>query len=270
MFYVAYSSRKNQKRFIVRNTLNVIIIMFEGTKLLHMQNQDLQVKKNNIVFLSQGQYFMSEILGDTHSYDAALIYFDNNFIIDFMKKYDINMSKAKAESEIVLENDKFIQNISSSFELYVKNDFENKNKIMKLKTEEILLHLYNKNKEKLINFFQHILESKESSLKYKLESNLETIETIEDLCSLTKLNSANLRKQMIKEYGQFPKEWLNEKRLNKAALLLQTTDDSITQIATSCNYATPSWFINQFKKKYHNIKQNLYLLIQNIFQFGLY
>ena len=102
MFYVAYSSRKNQKRFIVRNTLNVIIIMFEGTKLLHMQNQDLQVEKNNIVFLSQGQYFMSEILGDTHSYDAALIYFDNNFIIDFIKKYDINMSKAKSKSEYQL------------------------------------------------------------------------------------------------------------------------------------------------------------------------
>ena len=250
MFYISYASKKTQNRFAVRNTLNVMIIMFEGEKVIHLFNKDMNVQKNNIVCLSQGQYFMSEILGETQNFKSALIYFDNQFIVDFIKKYDLSLNNIKAKSEIILQNDKFVQNISSSFELYVQNDFQNKNKIMKLKTEEILLHLYNKNKAELLSYFQHILNSKSDSLKFTLESHLDEIDSIEDLCSLTKLNTSNLRKQMLKEYGLYPKEWLNERRLSKAALLLKNTSQSITQIANTCNYATSSWFISQFKKKY--------------------
>ena len=78
---------------------------------------------------------MSEILGETRAFKSALIYFDNKFIVDFIKTSDFPMSNISAKSEILLKNDSFVQNISSSFELYVQNDFENKNKIMKLKTE---------------------------------------------------------------------------------------------------------------------------------------
>jgi len=250
MFYISYASKKTQRRFALRNTLNVMIIMFEGQKVIHLSNKDINVEKNNIVCLSQGQYFMSEILGDKHAFKSALIYFDNQFIVDFIHKYDLSMNNIKGKSEILLKNDSFVQNISSSFELYVQNDFENKNRIMKLKTEEIFLHLYNKNKDELLSYFQHILISKNDTLKFTLESHLDEIDSIEDLCSLTKLNTSNLRKQMLREYGLYPKEWLNDRRLSKAALLLKNTTQSISQIANTCNYATASWFISQFKKKY--------------------
>jgi AraC-like DNA-binding protein len=225
--------------------------MFEGQKVLHLFNKDINAQKDNIIFLSQGQYFMSEMLGDINIFKSTLIYFDNQFIIDFIKKYDLPMNNLTSKSEIILKNDKFVQNISSSFELYIENNFENKNKIMKLKTEEILLHLYNKNKNELLSYFKNILNSQHDTLKFTLESNLDEINSIKDLCALTRLNSANLRKQMLKEYGLFPKEWLNERRLSKATLLLQNTSQSITQIANNCNYATCSWFISQFKKKYN-------------------
>jgi len=250
MFYLSYSSKKTQKRFAIRNTLNVIIIMFEGQKIIHFHNKDIHVEKDNIVFLSQGQYFMSEITTDTNSFKSALIYFDNQFIVDFITKYKLPMLNNSVNSEILLKNDKFVQHISSSFELYKEQDFESKNKIMKLKTEEILLHLYNKNKDVLLSYFQSIVNSKNDTLKFTIESNLDEIDTIDDLCTLTKLNTANLRKHMLREYGLYPKEWLNQRRLSKAALLLQNTSQNITQIANTCNYATSSWFIAQFKKKY--------------------
>ena len=95
------------------------------------------------------------------------------------------------------------------------------------------------------------MNSKSHTLKFTLESNLDEIDSIEDLCQLTKLNTANLRKQMLKEYGLYPKEWLNDRRLSKSALLLKNTSQSISEIANTCNYATSSWFISQFKKKYN-------------------
>ena len=76
------------------------------------------------------------------------------------------------------------------------------------------------------------------------------INNIEDMCKLTRLNSKALRKEMQRLYSQNPKEWLDKKRLEKSVLMIKNTDKSISNIATSCGYASVSWFIIQFKKYY--------------------
>lgn len=45
--------------------------------------------------------------------------------------------------------------------------------------------------------------------------------------------------------------WINEKRLEKAEVLLQTTDYLITDICFLCGYESLSNFIYQFKKIYN-------------------
>ena len=62
---------------------------------------------------------------------------------------------------------------------------------------------------------------------------------------------SKIRKYFKDEFNTTPKLWINEKRLEKATLLLKTTDETISQIATSCGYSSVSWFILEFKKRYN-------------------
>lgn len=101
-----------------------------------------------------------------------------------------------------------------------------------------------------MSFLNQIVNTKPSRIKYILESNLDIINNVSDMCKLTRLSDSMLRKEMIRLYNQKPKQWLDKQRLKKAIVMLKNTNKSISDIATSCGYSTVSWFIIQFKKYY--------------------
>ena len=51
-------------------------------------------------------------------------------------------------------------------------------------------------------------------------------------------------------FGTTPKKWQNEKRLEKAKLLLEMTNDNVTEVCFKCGFENISWFIQSFKSKY--------------------
>jgi AraC-like DNA-binding protein len=101
------------------------------------------------------------------------------------------------------------------------------------------------------SFFNSVLSTSQDRIKFILESNIDLIQNLDDMCNITRLSESKIRAYIKKEFNQTPKIWLDTKRLEKAILLLKNTNDSITDISTSCGYSTVSWFISQFKK-YHN------------------
>ena len=101
-----------------------------------------------------------------------------------------------------------------------------------------------------LSFLNQVINTKPSRIKYILESNLDILNDVKDMCILTRLSNASLRKEMLILYNQKPKQWLDMQRLKKAVLILKNTNESISDIATSCGYSTVSWFIIQFKKQY--------------------
>ena len=96
----------------------------------------------------------------------------------------------------------------------------------------------------------NIVNTKSSRVQYILESNVDILNDISQMCQLTGLSKTALRKEMQKLYLKNPKEWLDMNRLLKAKTLLKTSNASISDIATSCGYSSVSWFIGQFKKYY--------------------
>lgn len=127
---------------------------------------------------------------------------------------------------------------------------DNKLELLKLKTYEIFLYTLSKNKQEFLSFLSNMMHTKSLRVKYILESNLDIINNVKDMCKLTRLSESKLRKEFIRLYGEKPKQWLDKKRLEKVATLLQNSDKSISDVATSCGYSTISWFIIQFKKHY--------------------
>jgi len=51
-------------------------------------------------------------------------------------------------------------------------------------------------------------------------------------------------------FGITPKKWQNKKRLEKAKLLLETTNYNVTEVCQTCGFDNISWFIQSFKKEY--------------------
>ncbi len=249
-FIVSKSNILKEKKQYLRNSTHILILLINGSKILHLDNKELKISTNDILYLSQGNYFMSEIVGDKNSFESILISFDDDFILDFIKKYKIKINIQRQESVLNIKRDIFIDSCISNINDYFSTKLENKINLLKLKIQEIFLYTLSKDKQQFLSFLNQIVNTKPSRIKYILESNLDIINNVSDMCKLTRLSNSMLRKEMLRLYNQKPKQWLDKQRLKKAIVMLKNTDKSISDIATSCGYSSVSWFIIQFKKYY--------------------
>ena len=250
VFTVAYTSEQNNDKIVVRNVMHAMILLVEGSKQVQFSTKNILLNTGDIFLLTQGNYYMSEIINQQGNYKAILVYFDDTFIMDFIQKYTIDLLHQKEKHVVYFSSSALIQKLMQSYEAYVHQDITSKNEIIKLKTEEIFLHLLSQNNDGFCSFLKAVNDSSKDRIRYILEANIDLIQNVDDMCKFTRTNKNELRQKVQKLFKMKPKEWLDTKRLAQAALLLTTTDNSITSIATSTHYGTTSWFGVQFKKRY--------------------
>ena len=84
LFSLTYSTKRAKDRIYIRNTTHVMVLLTKGKKKLTMKDKEYLLHTGDILLLTQGNYFVSEILGDEGIYEASLVYFDDGFIINFI------------------------------------------------------------------------------------------------------------------------------------------------------------------------------------------
>ncbi|HHD75804.1 MAG TPA: AraC family transcriptional regulator [Campylobacterales bacterium] len=250
LFSMSYSTKRAQDKIYMRNTTHVMILLKKGVKELTTNKQKRILKTGDILFLTQGNYFMSEVLSSDGVYEALLVYFNDEFIMNFLSRYSIKLTNTISQNIVSFSSDRLLQSLIDSFELYIDKELEHQNAIIKLKTEEIFLHLLSEHREEFYAFLNAIKHSTKDRVKYILEANLDLIESVEDMCRVARVSKNELRNSLKNSTGMQPKTWLDNKRLEQASLLLKNSDQTISSIATSCGYNTISWFGIQFKKAY--------------------
>lgn len=250
LFSVTYSSRKNNDNIAVRNTTHVMILLTKGSKTLKTYNAEYHLKSGDILLLTQGNYFMSEILSEAGEYEAIMIYFDDSFIADFVSKYEIGLEESSSKDIAIFSSNALLKNLTASYKLYMNQNLTKQSDIIKLKTQEIFLHLLELDKKNFCAYLYAVSSTAKERVKHILEANLDIIESVEDMCRIARVSKSELRAATQTSFNLKPKAWLDKKRLEQATMLLSTTDKTISDIATTCGYATVSWFGVQFKKHY--------------------
>jgi len=250
LFTLAYSSRRSQGSISIRNTTHVMILLTTGQKKLMTNNKEIVLNEGDILFLTQGNYFMSEVLSQKGLYEAMMVYFDDAFVMDFIQKYAVELGGCTSQNVVSFSSDRLLKSLIDSYSLYINQDLKRQNEIIKLKTEEIFLHLLSQNSNIFCGFLKSISLSSKERIKYILEANLDLLESVDDMCKITRLSKNELRQKMQQIFQMQPKAWLDSKRLEQASLLLKNSDETIASIATTCGYSTLSWFGVQFKRAY--------------------
>ena len=247
-FIVAKSTTYKKGKPSFRNSMHILLLLIKGQKVLHLK-EERWIDSTEILYLAQGNYFLSEIVDQKSSFESILFFFDDDFVLEFIQKYNIDV-EVNEQSILVLKKDTYMDSAVTTMNNYFKADIEGKLSLCKLKIEELFLYSLSQNREEFLALLNHIVTTKPSRIKYILESNLDIISSVEDMSKLTRQTVPALRKEMMRLYGKRPKEWLDHKRLEKAVNLLKNSNQSISTIATVCGYSSVSWFIIQFKKYY--------------------
>lgn len=251
LFCLNYITKQNCDLISVRTTMHCMIILLDGSKIIHFEDTDIDVSSNEICFLTQNNYFMSERITKDLKYKSLIIYFDDTFIFELIEKYNLIINPINKNNIVKLDysQDMLLKSNISLFQKYMDQKLDNN--FLKLKIEEIILHSLRMNKNLFSSFIYSITSTSQDRIKFILESNIDLIQTLDDMCSITRLTQNQLRRYIKKVYNLTPKVWIDTKRLEKSTLILKNTNKSITEISSECGYSTVSWFISQFKKQYN-------------------
>ncbi len=255
-----YINKHKDSKIFARSTMHYMVVLLEGSKELVLNSTKVEVNVGEVLFLSQGNYFMSERLVVDGRYRSFLVFFDDTFISNFIKRYEIKVpNSASPITKIRYRGDKEFSRVVEDMErlINIKSD----EKLLALKIEEIFVHSLLKQRGEFLKYLSSTLQNSHDRIGYIITSNIDIIDSVENMLSLTRVTKNSLREYFKMHYNQTPKKWLTTQKLEKASLLLKSSDESISSIATSCGYSSVSWFIQQFKEHFgvtpNNFRQNL-------------
>lgn len=246
--YIKYTKNYPHK-IAVRNTTHGMLLVRSGSKKVQTNEKEFDLNAHQAGLFAQGNYFMSE---NDPSYHAIVIYFDDTFVSNFVRKYKLDLSGSSNNMVMIsYQENVLLEMLIDSIDKCINKPDSYQRELLELKIETLFVELLQLDPVKMEAFFQHILSTSSERMRYILEENIDMIEKIEDMYRLMRMSSSLFHKTFFKIFKTSPKSWLDEQRMKKAAFLLSSTQKSIMDVATECGYATASWFIVQFKKYYN-------------------
>jgi AraC-like DNA-binding protein len=249
IFYKTFDEPVFQKEGYA--SAHVIIQVRKGR--LRIENEDgflAEVNENNMLFLPKGIYSSSDILPEKGSFEAVMYFFDDEVINSFLNSLNLKTTKEKCVSHMVIGVDDNIRVFTESLlQVYDKNQ-KNHDKLTTIKLFE-LLHLITASDQCCFVIPLRTLNNKErKGLKTFMNSNFHKPLTIEDYAYLSGRSLSTFRRDFKTLFGISPKQWLIEKRLEKAHELLARNNTTITNVVDETGYENISHFIKAFHKKY--------------------
>ncbi|UUF14664.1 MULTISPECIES: AraC family transcriptional regulator [Flavobacterium] len=161
-----------------------------------------------------------------------------------------------------INNDFLIQKYIEGLLFYFENPSLINEDILVLKVKEIILLLsQTQNSESIQLILSQLFSPTTYTFKQIIEANLFSQLTIEELAQQNNLSVSSFKREFAKIYHDTPANYIKVKKLEKAAELLQVSDQRITEIAFDCGFNDLANFTKSFTSKYNvsptNYRQKL-------------
>jgi AraC family transcriptional regulator, exoenzyme S synthesis regulatory protein ExsA len=255
-----YSTAKNElnSEFYIETPL--INFILSGTKTIKSTDINITVQTGELIFIRNGRYIMSQLApSNKGTYSAVLFLLTKDFLREFTRE---NMELfGHIENDEKYYHGKIPPLLNSSIDSllpYFTQKTKSTPASLKYKIYEILLNIIESDKR---NHFKKLLLSianeDSDNLSYYMEKNFYLPYTVDTFAKNSFRSLSTFKKEFKELFNTTPKYWINNKRLEKAHLLLHTSNQSVTEISYLCGFESLSHFIQLFKQKYGNTPKQI-------------
>lgn len=229
-----------------------------------INNKQIPFKTGDLVIVNSGEvhnidlsrkgadknphYFVIKVMPEIiYSRDNPL--FELRYVMPFIinrspeiRYFSAEMLKGSIIDNTISEMNKEWQNKEYGYEIAIRSSI--------LKIFLWILRYWQQNNPSIIDNFKfpdETLKAIQASIEYVSENYIEITE--QEVAEHCNLSYSYFSRTFKKVMNQSFTEYLNSFRLTKAEQMLITTDKSIAEISDSLGFSTPSYFIQQFKKR---------------------
>ena len=241
---------------------HVISILLSGEQHIRpVDGKTIKVKPQEVLFIPRGMYYVSDLIPAEGTFKSLLFYFDDSIIQEFLSTSRVTEISKKAVPDhlkfgVVPTLQLFAKSLIS---IYKSKQLGGKN-FLRLKILE-LLYLLNglAGEQQFANFLFHLTLPKKRNIKSFMEKNFDKPLKIEDYAYLTGRSLSTFRRDFKSFYNLTPQQWLKEKRMEKALILLKEGALNVTELSYEVGYENISYFIKSFRNRF-GISPKQYML----------
>ncbi len=254
MTFVAYRNEIYPSKYDVFFEEHAVIVVLEGEKRFTSPTQEVHVKKGDILFIQRGFYLMSESIHE--AYKSLVFFFDEKLLKEFVGLHpELFSGKGKNFQEqypiLLLKSDDNFEKFIQSIFPYFHSREELKNHFLRLKFQELLLHLLELDQSKQLRAILYALNKGEKvDLSFLMNSYYLKPLTLHELARLSGRSLSVFKRDFQEEFNSSPALWLKNKRLEYSDFLLRNSTKNVSEISTEIGYESVSHFIKSYKEKF--------------------
>ncbi|ESA37008.1 family transcriptional regulator [Leptolyngbya sp. Heron Island J] len=228
-------------------------------------NKTFTLGLNEAIFLPKGLNLHSDYINSGDPLNAYLLFFSDDIVTDFLAT-GANISPSSTEEATIFKINQhplitlFFQSLQATY-----LSLHNSPHLLKLKLLEIL-HLidindHEKQLRSRLSLQQQASKQQENpkrNIKRLMKKYIISNLNVKDFAALSGRSVSSFNREFKQLYGTTAKQWIVQKRLTHARMLLVDKRLSVTETANEVGYENVSHFITAFKKMYnqtpHQIK----------------
>jgi AraC-like DNA-binding protein len=120
-----------------------------------------------------------------------------------------------------------------------------------LKIKELLFLLsYVKNYNIISESLRKLYWGKDFEFKSIIEEHILSVNSIQELANQTNMSLSKFKRKFYENYNTTPNRYMINRRIEKVALLLRSTNEQISTIGYECGFVAPAHLTRVFKARY--------------------
>lgn len=260
MTFVAYRNQDPPLKNEVFFEEHAMIFVLEGEKRFTLPSQTILVRKGSVVFIPRGYYLMQETIDA--SYRSLVFFFNEKLLKEFVnqhlelfEEYQSNQVLQgmwdNASPLLVLEITESLDKFTESILPYFHYETQYLNHFLRLKLQELLLHILEIDHSKQFkSILFSLYKGEKPDLAFLMNSYYLKPLSLEELSRLSGRSLSAFKRDFQQEFNTTPALWIKNKRLEYACLQIEKTEKNVSEISMEIGYESVSHFIKAFKEKY--------------------
>ena len=254
LLFVHYRCPQVDRLVQLFNHYNQFTFSLKGERILHQGGKSWKVTNQTSYFQRRTAYVQE--LSDEEDWEVLVFNIPDEFLIQFVNEFMDNLSVEKLPE---LTNEMFIKidlneaTRTSFYSMvpYFTQKIPPSEKLLELKFKELLLNiLSNPSNKQLLAYILHLNDDIKTPIWQIMEKNYTYNLALKEYARISSRSLAAFKRDFLEYYRTTPGKWLTGKRLTHARMLLNTTKQSITEIAFNSGFGNMSHFSRIFKEKF--------------------
>ncbi|EAZ79303.1 helix-turn-helix domain-containing protein [Algoriphagus machipongonensis] len=250
-----YQCPQREKIIQLYSNHNQLTFTLSGKRIVR-QGDNKWILSQETGFLVKRGAFLQELPNNYSDWVVLVLYLKDDYLKKVFEEFRPHFSLGnlpKVDSEIIQEFtiDEKIQNSYNSLLPYFSKPQLLPDSIFEGKFKELLFNiLIHPNNKKILAYINQIIDNYTIPIWEIMETNYYYDLRISEFAEIANRSTSTFRREFEKHYQTTPGKWITAKRLEKATILLQTSNKTISEITFDCGFKNISHFSRIFKEKF--------------------